>query len=217
MYRRSCFIHTMAAIFMIAGMAGSASAAQISQVTWDVTGGSIDGFWFGGDITGGSVVWTAPTASGISTPNTFFGGTGTLQIDLYTDYNTLRAVGISVTGLTVSPGAFFASFSLGSGSALTSVTASMSDFFGFLRYVAASGYGTGSGTTYSTGYLYAMFTLGNEVRTVVPGGNGGPPVGAVPEPSAALAFGVGFTLIALRSYSRKSILTETDEDQQSAA
>ena len=53
MYRRSSFILTIAPLFIL-GTAGTASAAQISQITWDVTGGSISAFGFPNPITGGT-------------------------------------------------------------------------------------------------------------------------------------------------------------------
>ncbi len=202
MYRS--FTYTIAALFLMAGMAGSASASQILSVAWDVTSGSITGDFFGmqSPITSGSVVWTAPTATAVFTPVVISGGTGTLKIDLYTAGNkSLHAVGLAVTGLTIDAQNFFASFVLGSGEAATfSSLAPLYNFSGFLQFIA-TGYGSGSGTTFSSGSLFASFVLGNEVRTYAtdPGGNGGDP--AIPEPTAALAFGVGFTLVAL--YSRK--------------
>ena len=203
MYRRSSFILTVAALFIM-GTAGSASAAQVSQISWDVVGGNINADFFGGAITGGTVVWTAPTASGISTPSSHIAGTGTLQIDLYTAYNSLHAVGLGVTGLGVNAGSMFASFVLGSGSVLTSGSLPMYNFSGFMQYVAAAGYGSGSGTTFSGSSLYAHFVLGNEVRTIVddPGGEG-PPGSEVPEPTAALAFGFGLSVVAWRCVSRR--------------
>ena len=200
MYRS--FTYTIAALFLMAGLAGSASASQILSVEWDVTSGSITGDFFGmqSPITHGSVTWTAPTATAVFTPVVNPAGTGTFKIDLYTASNSLHAVGLGVTGLTIDAQNFFASFVLGSGSAATfSGLAPLYNFSGFLQFIA-TGYGSGSGTTASSGSLFASFVLGNEVRTYAtpPGGNGGDPI---PEPTAALAFGVGFTLVAL--YSRK--------------
>ncbi len=203
MYRS--FTYTIAALFLMAGMAGSASASQILSVAWDVTSGSITGDFFGmqSPITSGSVVWTAPTATAVFTPVVNPAGTGTFKIDLYTASNSLHAVGLGVTGLTIDAQNFFASFVLGSGEAATfSSLAPLYNFSGFLQFIA-TGYGSGSGTTASSGSLFASFVLGNEVRTYAtdPGGNGGGPANEIPEPTAALAFGVGFTLVAL--YTRK--------------
>ena len=201
MYRS--FTYTIAALFLMAGMAGSASASQILSVEWDVTSGSITGDFFGTEspITMGTVVWTAPTATAVFTPVVNPAGTGTFKIDLYTALNSLHAEGLGVTGLTIDAQNFFASFVLGSGVAATyGNLAPLYNFSGFLQFIA-TGYGSGSGTTFSSGSLFASFVLGNEVRTYAtdPGGDGGGP--AIPEPTAALAFGVGFTLVAL--YSRK--------------
>ena len=206
MYRS--FTYTIAALFLMVGMAGSASASQILSVEWDVTSGSITGDFFGMEtpITSGTVKWTAPTATAIFTPVAISGGTGTLKIDLYTaaSNNSFHAEGLGVTALTIDAQNFFACFVLGSGEAATfSGLAPLYNFSGFLQFIATGQYGSGSGTTASSGSLFASFVLGNEVRTYAtdPGGNGGGPANEIPEPTAALAFGVGFTLVAL--YTRK--------------
>lgn len=171
-----------------------ASAALITEISWDVTGGTFDGTVAGGAITGGSVVWTAP-GGGVTTA--FVGPGGTLQIVLSgtTGYAKGTVAAVVVQSLaagfkanvgpvtpfvvgTAPPGSIPADNVMLGGATST-----------FMANVAGSGSSTlfwsGLFTSLTSSTLSSniLFAFGNEVRTVVP------------EPSTATLFGLG--LLAL--------------------
>ncbi len=173
------FVTSMAAVvFALALSAGQATAAQITRISYTVTGGLFSGPQSIGPISGGSLVYTAP-APYVSTP--VYAGRG-------------RSVSLFLTG----PSGFFSIVfpSLPSSPIRVDLTASYAFFSGQALVGFQSGTKSyaaqrvGFDASYSlfdydanvsdAGQLFVHdFTIGNEIRTLVP------------EPSIALLLGLG--------------------------
>ena len=65
--RRAFLVRTVAAVFAVVLLAGQASAALITQISWSITGGSMTGPSASGPVTGGSFTIT-PVLGTLSTP-----------------------------------------------------------------------------------------------------------------------------------------------------
>jgi hypothetical protein len=157
-----------AALFL--SMALPASAAQVSHVSWTVTGGSFFTFnGASGPVTGGSLDWTPPSGS-VSTPAfSVAGGTWTLILTGPNGYFRASGVpsnfffGINITPLQVS-GTFNNLPNAVSGAAGPTRAANQTQ--GFLNYIVTNG--AVLGQSLSNLPFTHYFQLGSEVRTLVP-------------------------------------------------
>lgn len=173
------------AVALFVSLAASpASAVQISQVSYEVTGGTFDGALSSGAITGGSAVWTVPGGYGVSTPVTTSGGyAGLLQVILTGPSGYFRATW-DAFGLRINPTRFGASGAsltvgvrTGTGSDLVSVFVGG---FGYESPLSQSGLVRDyTRPYYAVDKFGHSFEIGNEVRTIVP------------EPSTATLLGLG--------------------------
>jgi hypothetical protein len=65
--RQFCLAQVLSAAFLLAASAGQAPAAQITRISWDVTGSPLDNPESPNPVDGGSVVYIPPGGS-VSTP-----------------------------------------------------------------------------------------------------------------------------------------------------
>ena len=185
----------LAALFMVS-WATQASAALISHISWDVTGGQFGFFSSGGlavgPITMGSVDWTPPGGS-VSTPVLccgFSGGTWTLSLSGPSGFFRMGG-GPGGSSLSVYANSFSA-YLYGvpnprSGPSLAALVPNAATFSGALGILSTGTVEFGktypylSGEGYVIGYSGGVggvtfthkFILGNEVRTFVPEPNRG--------------------------------------------
>jgi hypothetical protein len=193
--RNACrFIPTCVAA--LAFLAAPAGAAQLAQIQWDVTGGTFASFFLAnGPITSGTLTWTpgggvfsySPGVDAVSTGGTFdllLQGTGQNQFSYVGNAGSLSRFG---TGLLL--GRFYngLAFSKGNLHPTAEPTEGLYVRRWFGVYTGGTGFGRVEGYSgWKKGAGYAThlpitheFTLGNEVRTLVP------------EPGSGSLFGLG--------------------------
>jgi hypothetical protein len=186
---RMLLFATSVLVLMFTLVAGPAGAASITQIQWDVTGGTFGGPNSSGAISGGTLTFI-PAGGVITTPVTSVNHAGhTFQLNLTGPSGSFQMyfpatahsygrdhlydLSLSAFSAFAHPAPYItASAWVVSGGASVSVP-------GAYFYVAVAG-GLGSGSvfpaiynyissgSYSTFYASHIFTLGNEVRTDVP-------------------------------------------------
>ena len=202
--RRAFLLHTVSAVFAMTMMAGQAPAAQIAQISYSVTGGTFNRSG-GIAITGGTLVYTPPGGS-VSTPAYNVYG-GVLQLSLTgTQFSVLSSFfSVSFAGnLSDFVRANFTT--AGDFTVLALRTQSTGNPFGASGYPvplplirahldlfdleAGVSFGTVTGSTLVGGSFDHRFTIGSEVRTLVP------------EPGTATLLGLGLLGLGLVATSR---------------
>jgi hypothetical protein len=159
--------------------AGAASAAPVSSISWTVTGGNFNGPASFGPIAGGSVVYT-PAGGSISTPAFSVNPAGSLAIKL-TGMSGIFAATINtpLSGVTISSKAvyitpLFWDYTLNplptNYSGMYSLTRAAARVFALLGSGTGSVFGNAFATTTmgTAAYFMHNFTIGNEVKTIIP-------------------------------------------------
>ena len=198
LFRRSAAV--LVVLFMVLS-ASQASAALIAQISWQVTGGTFDfdGIMSPakGAITGGSLLFMAPAGGIESTSASGYGGSWNVILSGLSGFFEMSLapgsgfISITTTGFY---GAFRGVPVAASGPNPTALVANQilsptGGFYGYLTYnLSATGYRQGYvvGYTGNDGMLFThSFTLGNEIRTVVP------------EPATATLLGLGLLVLGV--------------------
>ncbi len=170
-------------------IASPVSAVNISQITWDVTGGAFVGPSSSGPVTGGTLTFL-PAGGVVATPVvsvnhqghgfalSLTGPSGSFQMNFPATIFTANVdhiCNLSLSGFSgfahPSPYVTFSTWVTSGGTAVSALG-------GQLYFYLAGGVGSGSVfpaiynyisiSSYSTAFASHTFTLGNEVRTVVP-------------------------------------------------
>jgi hypothetical protein len=201
------FLRIAALAVLLGFIASPVSAATISKITWDVTGGAFGGPNVGGAITGGSLTFTPAT--------------GTLATPVYNQNHKGHAFNLILNGASGSISVNFAgkgtdvssyagndhintinalAFVAHAHPAYPSIQSGGTTLSALFAYFGVS-INSGVGTGYLSNYIYTSaytsylqtFTLGNEVRTLVP------------EPGTAMLLGLGLAGLGLTASGRGAI------------
>ena len=182
--RRSFWTHTVATVFALTMMAGQASAAPFSSISYTVTGGTFNGAYLTGPVTGGTLVYTLQSGyyavshcPGSCLPATMF-------LSLRNNSQTFTAR-LTLKSLTVNTLVFAAAdgtvgippiSGMSGGAALFAVHFTASAITGSGSGHVAGQAGIVTGPAFSFTHI---FFIGSEVRTLVP------------EPGTATLLGLG--------------------------
>ena len=186
----------LAAAFLMAPAMGQ--AASISRITFDVTGGTFGLFTTAtGAITSGTVAFKSVSPSGVSTPQSNFGGSPVWSLSKLTlvgpsgYFKVLSGAAFAVQSSFVRPATRFwfgkGTVSAKTGPSPAAAFSGLTYMFGKVRYVTVTTRPIAIGTVNIAAAGGAhTFTLGNEVQTMT----------TIPEPGAGLLLAFGLTGLA---------------------